>query len=381
MGGALRLAIFVGGTLLLFPNLLSMRSIAAMLVYGVLTFVYYLRGNAFFNTINSVVVPFLSMTSALLIVEYALTYDRDFKYTRMVIVISIACNVVMAMITIPQLQANPNLLRGTYAFTSGDHDNPTLMVLDYSTLHGLSYIFAPMVFLCRKIFRRRKAGSVFWLLALVVLFVIEVMGNAATPFLVSIMMVLMALLFNAERFNTKIIGRMIFASVVAILVISPRVAIPLIEGVQGYLNPTAATYHRLDNIKDSMIYDESDGDLAARQSLYDKSRTLFFESPLIGTNDPERIGHHSWIIDRLACFGLIFFVPIMVLFVTHIKRVYRSLHHTRVVYSIGVLGYLLMLYLKGEFGFGVWLYIFAILPLLCRYIDYFMDKEISYSNQ
>ena len=372
-GGALTLSIFVGVSLLLFPELFTTKSIKAMLVYGMMMLLYYIAGNAFFKTIGNVIVPFLSMMSGLIIIEYVIKYDSDYKYTRFFVLFAIVLNVIMALFSIPQLIVNPLAIR------EFDEDLTNVSVsywlCSYQVLHGLPYLLAPMVFLCKKLFKVNKIQFILWVVPLALLSWMELLSNAVTAFLISVVMIIVGLLVSAEEFSKKNIAKIVLMVFFVFLFMTPSVIVPLLNTTQNYFQTNTNTYRRLEEIKTAVVYGESEGDLAARQELYDDSQALFWESPLVGTANPELISRHTWIWDRLACFGIIFIIPLLMVFVYHIKLVYKNLKHTKITYIWGVVSYLMMLYFKNEFGTGTWLYAFALLPLLCRYTDYLIDNK------
>lgn len=378
VGGALKLAVFVGITFLLFPEMLFKRSVIALIFYFIVTLVYFVRGNAFFSTINSVIVPFLSMLSPLLIFEYAAKYDRDYKYSQMVVYTVIVVNIIMSIISIPQVYINPTIVRATDVAIG--EESFKYWIINYGTIHGLPFLLAPMVFLVRRIFHKNKWLCIFWLIAIFIIFYIIVISDATTAMLLSILMILLPIVISKERFDVKSVFQFLIIGILLLVMMQPSVMVPIIDGIQSTMNESSTNYQKMGEIKDVFIYGEADGDLGARQDLYNSSWKLFVESPLIGTQHPEQISKHTWLIDRLACFGIVFFIPIILLFFSHIKKVYLGLNHTRVVYVFGVCGYMVMLYLKNDFGTGTWLYAFAILPLLCRYADYTLNHKIIKQN-
>lgn len=376
MGGASVLSGFVGGSLLLFPNLLTKKSVAALIVYGLITFFYYLNGNAFFSSMNLVIVPFLHMMAAMIILEYTLTYDKAYKYTKLVVFEIVALNLIMAFISIPQLMINRNIIRG--ASVSGMEDAEEQVyywVMSYATVHGLPILMAALVFLCRKVYRISKTLFAFWLFVAVSLYVIVFQSNATTSFLLSTMLVVIALVFGIERFTRQNIAKVTTVALLSLLMTSPLVLVPVIEVAQSVMSTSSDNYTKMDEIKDGIVYGEASGDYAGRQTLYEKSSKLFWESPLTGTQTPQKISHHTYIIDRLALFGVFMIIPLVLVFVLNIKSVYRHLRRTKVPYAFGIAGLLFMLYMKNDFGSGTWLYGFAVLPLLCRYIDYVLDNN------
>jgi hypothetical protein len=342
-----------------------------------MTFVYHLFGNAYYSTFNAVIIPFLCMMTGLVITEYAMTYDKNNKYTRMVLITVILLNVIMAIITIPQIWINPNIIRSQEVFESAATGESTesFFVISYNTVHGLPFIFPPLVFLCLYTFKIEKKIFYYYFISSVILFYLILKANAVMAFFISTMVVLMTLIFREESFNSRNVTRMLLFGLLFLLLTNQYVAIPIINFIQGFTDEGGFTYIRLDEIKNFILYGAVEGDLYARQIRYDISQKLFWESPFVGTNNPEQVSLHTWIWDMLAIFGIIFIIPLVMVFVTHIKDVYRKLIHSRVVYVFGVVAYLLMLYFKNSFGVGTWLYAFGILPVACHYIDSVLEKD------
>ena len=81
VGGALVLAGYVGLSVVLFPNLLKSKTILFLSIYTLITFFLFVTGNKFFNSINSVVIPFLAVMSSLLIVNYGIKY-KDISFVK-----------------------------------------------------------------------------------------------------------------------------------------------------------------------------------------------------------------------------------------------------------------------------------------------------------
>ena len=129
-----------------------------------------------------------------------------------------------------------------------------------------------------------------------------------------------------------------------------------------------SNYKKINDIKDSFIYGDSYGSVGARDDLYRDSFTLFLESPIIGTTKGDMIGLHSYFLDRLAALGILLIIPLILMFVSHIKSIYQRLDRTRIIYLIGCMTYIIMLSLKMN-STGTFLFAFAILPLFCFYIE------------
>ena len=93
--GVLNLGAFSLMAMILFPKLLSSKSFYALLLYTFSVFLIYLRGNAYYDSIAQVIVPSLTMLSALLITEYSFKYDVKYKYTKTVLSTVLVTNLIM----------------------------------------------------------------------------------------------------------------------------------------------------------------------------------------------------------------------------------------------------------------------------------------------
>lgn len=369
---ALKFAMFVGVVLVLYPSLFIQRSVIAVFGYTLVLLSYFLLGNKFVEDINGVVVTPLLMLAGVLMAEFAFKYDRDYGYTKYVFYTAISCNVLMALLSIPQLIINPYII--TMESHRNEYAESFIFVMKYSTIHGIPYLFAPLVFLSRKIFKKKKLMGVLWALITFLLFVVVYMSGAATPTLLSIAMIAIGAFLNIKEFSKKYLSRIFIIGMLGIILAQPAVLVPVLKAVQSTMNPDNRVSRKLGQVIDGIVYGETEGDWEERQELYESSTVLFLESPLIGTSTPEKIGHHAWILDNLAAFGIILFLPIVFLFVFVYKRAYSHLIHTRMIYLCVFACLIVSLYLKNDFGAGTWLFGFAFVPLICRYTDYMIEN-------
>lgn len=371
-------SIYIVFSLVLFPSLITRRSLIALFVYIFILLLFYLLGNSFYEDVNAVLIEPFTMLVGLIFIEYALKYDGEYKFTRWIVFSFVIADVIMSIISIPALQIQPNIIR-----MSGKRDvyemysNLFSFVIQYQTVHGLPFLFAPLIFLCRKCFKGNKKMFFFWGTVTMILFYIIIRSNAATSLILSALMIIIGFLFNIERFSGKIVARLVILGVLFFIFMQPSIVDTLLSSVQEQMDPDGMSYKRMGELKESIIYGESEGDLESRQGLYNQSLTLFIESPLWGTSSPERIGMHAWVIDRLALLGLLFIGPLIAVFRHFYIVVNHNLKHTKVIFTCGFASMLLLLSLKNSFGQGSWLYGFAFLPLLCRYIDFVVDNKMS----
>jgi hypothetical protein len=379
--GIIQVAFYVLLAILFFPSLLTKKTIISLILFAGVNFFFYLRGNEFYSGINTVIVPFLVMLSGLLISEYAIKYDKDYKFTKLVFTTVIAANVFMAVISIPQLMFAPNIIRGAELNNSTDESMRTVYawVMSYGTVHGIPLLMAPLTFLCLYLYRNGKRYKKWSFITLLLLYVVF-RSNATTAFILSVFLILTSVFLNAEEFNEKLLNKLAVTLALLFIFGQPEVIVTSLDVAQETMDERGSNYKKIDELEDELMYGDSDGDWRKRVELYETSSTLFMESPLFGTKTPEMISRHTWIVDRLALFGLVFSIPIVMLFYYYFRQMYSNLIHTKVTFAYGFIGLMFMLYMKNDFGQGTWLYGFAFLPLMCRYVDYMIDYKLKRTN-
>ena len=370
--GALALVVYCAGAIVLFPSLIKTRSIIWLSVYGVITYILFLSGNAFFETINDLIVPLLSMYSSLIMIEYVLKFDIDYKLTKIIVIESVILNAIMCIITIPQLFINPNLMRmAGDLLASGTTQDLSILnwMMSYGNIHGLPMLIAPITFLMRNSFHSNKIFFFIWFTIWCLFMYMIFKSNATTPFIVALMMAIMGYLFYGPSLNNNIILKGFMCLVLGVLFLNKTILVSFIDVAQSLMSTTDSNYGKMDEIRSQILYGDADGDLGARNEMYSASQDLFFESPLFGTDTPEKIGHHSYILDRFALLGIIFIIPLIFVFFYNFKSCKKNISDSLITYYVGLISFLMLLWLKNEFGSGTWLYGFALLPTFCRYID------------
>lgn len=373
VGDAFKLAGFMGAALLLFPNLFFRPTIVALIIYTLETLVYYLMGNAYFDSINSVVVPFLQMATALMLTEYIFKYDRDYKFTRIALLVAIVSTVLISIISIPILSIYPEIIRLAYSYhtnTEAEVLAISSFVISWGAINGIAYLVAPMAFICKKTYKKNKKAFWFWTISLLILLFIVFRSNVTTPLVIALGMLVIGLFFSYERFTRSNISKIFITGIVGAALLYFTV-IPMLDFALSNID-YGSTYQRIGEIKEKITTGESSGDLEGREERFDISWNLFVESPITGTQTPEKISRHTYFVDRLACHGIFLILPLVLVFVYFFKNVYKRLIHSKVVFTYGFASIIFMLFYKNE-ALGV--YGLFLLPCICRYIDYIIEEN------
>ncbi len=371
------LASYVGLTVILFPSILKSRSIIFLSMYSLLTLLLFMTGNKFFNSINNVIIPFLTFMSSFIIVNYCIKYN-DISFIKWVIYTTFILLLTITIISIPQIYRIPNIIRGasTYA-ASKENISEFYWVIGYGVIHGVAAIFAPLIFFARKLYGIIQFKSILLLGVTLILLYIVYLSNATTALIISIFSLIGGLTVSTNILSRKFILKLMYIGIAFMLLFNKTTIVTVLDSVQPIFNESGSNYKKIEDIKDTFIYGDSDGSVGAREDLYNDSFVLFLESPLIGTTKGDMIRLHSYFLDRLAALGIMFILPLILTFSSHIKTIYRRLNRTRIIYLVGCMSYMIMLSLKNEFGTGTFLFAFAILPLLCIYIENVLNKQSS----
>ena len=140
LGGALVLASYVGLTMVLFPSLIRTKSVLFLSIYTLITFLFFITGSKFYNSINSVVIPFLTVMSSLLIVNYGIKY-KDISFVKTVIYSTFLLLITITIISLPFVYRFPNIIRGASIYAaSTENITEFYWVIGYGVIHGLTAI-------------------------------------------------------------------------------------------------------------------------------------------------------------------------------------------------------------------------------------------------
>lgn len=381
LGQAVTLAIFMAGAGILFPRLLFRKSMLALYLFTLVNYLLYLSGNKFLDTPNSVIIPFLSMGTPLLLAEYAFSYDKDGLFVKRLVIVAMVCTIIMAVISIPQILLFPNVIRGA-SISSSVEDNSIVedvsiyyWVINYGSIHGLSILIAPLAYFCRKHFEKKKLSSYFWMLSLLLIFIVIFLSSATTSLIIAIMMLFLGFFMAYKKLSREMFVKIGLVGFTGFVLSQPVVLIPVIDFTQSLMIEDSSNYIKMNQLRNSLKSGEAEGDAEARSVRYDASLDLFLDSPLMGTDRPESIGRHSFFLDRLALYGLILIIPLVLVIILNLRKMYKWMKTSKVPYFYGVAGSLLMLAFKGDFGESTWFYGFAFLPILCKYMDNIVNER------
>ena len=183
--------------------------------------------------------------------------------------------------------------------------------------------------------------------------------QSSTPMILSIVITAVAFFINE---NTK--GYFIIQAAALILIMGFFFPV-FLDIVVPYVGGTAFE-NKVIGLAEFSETGQTSGEVLGRYELYQISMDSFRENVLFGRSDAY-IGGHSFILDRLACYGLIgVFLFIYSSYFT-IKRAYIWISYPyRWYYLLCVIALLAFALIKNMAGMDYWLYILVYIPCLFK---------------
>lgn len=365
-GLSLYLFAYVLLALVFVPTLLLNKSIIWITLFYIIIFFKFLSGNAYVPRINEVIIPYLNILAPFLFSSFTLKYIDERK-CKILITISAILLVIFCLTSIRALINNPLLMRQIY---SGTESMKHPLLYGYADVHQMVVLLLPMCFFIKNA-KGLKSSRWICLAMLAMFLVLMAVSNAGTALVVGILCVFIGVITRQDKVSPKKVFSFSLVFLLLYVLNETGVIVYLLELLRGVLPGGGTTADRIEEIEFFLQYGSATGDLAGRQDLYSDSWSLFLKSPFFGTDSPELIGHHAYIIDMLACLGLFLIIPFFVFMYTTIKATYQKLSISKVTYLLGAMSYLIILFTKNQFGF---FYLLGLLPLFCKYIDYSIER-------
>lgn len=259
----------------------------------------------------------------------------------------------------------PGIIRIYVSYINGHEDQSQFIpylrmgMSNYYLPHALP-VLIPALFVGVTNRSLNKYVRTFILITWVSIILLTYLSGATTALLFSIIFSVLALLIRRKSLSKNLVTLFI-----AFLIMLPIIERDVLSTVLYSLEETligtdysAKVVQLADIVESGQV---SGGDAGERSELYTLSLKQFFKNPIFGTNEP--VGGHSALIDRLACLGLVGFIPFIMFFVFHIKFVLRYIpKDLKVFYSLGMIIAFLMLILKYMLYFEMSVIMLSILP-------------------
>lgn len=339
------------------------------IIYGIVVFFNFWRGNEAFPSLFSVLYEVfrLMIPAALFFYFKSINQNKPLVYSIFVIYLFII--IYETIITYELEQINPGLMRNLGASKyDEDRDSFLLMGLTpYSLPHALPTVIPAIILLIKEKdnkFLYRIGGLLFLMASLVIIY----LSQATGAYLMAIFALVASIIVNNNQ-DVKINTRKIIITAVIVL---PLLMIPaftdfILSRVESVISTDSDVYEKIEELKRSNAGMETEGDIAYRGELLNNTIEAIIQHPLLGS--PTRTyGNHNALLDRWAKLGLVGFLPLILFLIYTIKKCYRILPEKgKIYYVIGVVTAIAMLFFKNQISWDQWFLLFYLLPVIICY--------------
>lgn len=244
----------------------------------------------------------------------------------------------------------------------GDHYNMVRVqqsgVASYGLIHSLPFAFPLLV--CNLKEARNTLHKVLYIGIIAVLYFMIMKSYFATSLILSTFSILIALMLSKNSQINLLIG--IIALPMILLFWNDEFAVEVLTGISQMFEHTAIQA-KITDIIQSIDLQAAEGQLKGRMDLYSISWNTFFANPLFGNPDVGAIGGHAYLVDRLAHYGLIGTIPLVVFLFSMLAKIYTVIpKRKKVYYILGLLTFICLNFVKNLGGSEMYIFLFIILP-------------------
>ena len=351
-------AVLILITLLIFPRLLFNKDIFLLLVF--FAYVYIVSPHI-------ELIPFLANLMEFVIPLVIAHFIIDNKNNDAAIILSkfvIIITTVNMLLTILANIQSPNIVRQMVAYT---YQGDEIKALFYRK-HGVcNYSFALIIMCMTPVYiymmEWKNKKLIFVALLLLTLYFIFIAG-VTTCLIICLYMMTLALLMRKRKNPRSLLPFALITVVIFALFGFTLIdyAEPLFrdttfeshfEGLKGYWGK--------EKVSDT-AYEFDD-----RMDLYVYSLDTFLAHPFFG-DVLGKNGGHNYFLDRLAKYGIVGMIPFFAMIFNRFDVAYKYIpKKTIVTFSICVIGFFALGFLKNMSGIDYWTYMFVYIPCILKY--------------
>ena len=336
-----------------------------LLTYFLVVLLNFLSGDFYFDSLGDAIqeVAILFFTSA--IVYYSMQRQKV-QLSKHLLFLTLLLIIYYSISSLKIEINNPGIIRETvYMANIGETTFLNNLyfqgLINYQLPHALPILIPPLIMNVRE-----KKNSWIWRLlylsALIAIAVIVYISNAATALFLSVLMLILSWIVRKETLGKN----------VPWIILIAIIAVPFLYNIDVILKPllrlfssteNTLYYDKIESILRSSEMGTATGSVASREAKYDITLAQISENILLGTN--QQTGGHSAIFDRLACLGIIGWIPYLCFLFFQIKITKKHLApDTLIYYYLGLTAALIMLASKNMSNWETWFMALTILPLL-----------------
>jgi hypothetical protein len=262
----------------------------------------------------------------------------------------------------------PNLVRET---VSEDHQDlliaySKLGLMSYGFAHALPLLLPFIIFMAKNESKKMKILLFFAvLLSLALLF----QASITTSFFLGIVISIVAFFLNVK--NTRQFVKIVILGFIVIVFVGKTIAIASLEFIQPY-SVGAVMDSKVEDLLISIKHGELVGqEVEVRAEHQELSLNSFINNFLLGCQDKDQTGGHSFFVDYLAQYGLIGFSPFLFFIYLHLKVfILKTDIRVRPYFILSVCYFVVISFLKGRPLLEMFSTLLFVIPGLGLYVSY-----------
>lgn len=338
------------------------KALIYLICFILISILYVFMGYGYFSTFRNVAWLYFIMIISCLY-TYIIPHLSFSQLTNLHKVI-ISCAVVSILGTIFIIIIDPISIR-TLGFGETDNIETIELSTSYYKRGMISYALAhsmailPPILTVLLIERKKLIERIIYAVMFVLILYIFFVGLITTSMLSSIIGTIAIIgYYLSKNKYTKII----FMILLPILLIFIDIA--FLESIINYLLSITESNMMASKLNDILNFLKGDQtyQIDYRNDLHNLSKDAFFDNPLLGMADKEKIGNHSLILDYLAIYGLLgclpLFLSVIYIIKIHIKgapKFYKGL------FIVLTIPYMILFYSKSGVFLGTYYFFLAII--------------------
>ena len=341
------------------------KALIAFIPYAIVLFINAMSGDVYIgsttNAINELMMVFVPTSLALYCIG-----GESRQFAKALVFISFGALLFEMVASFVVLERNPGIIRGLYSMAKEEdislmYEYYRLGIVDYHMAHALPVLIPPLI--CR--FRENELkGKIVFAMLIVACIVLTWLSESSTALMLIILMVFLGLLVRVnDSFKKQMTIISLMALFTIVLLSSENVLTGVFSAVETFVGEESIYSDKIEEIRLSLLENQTTGDLESRFAKYQRSLDLFEGSILFGSN--QMPGRHSALLDKLASFGLVGFIPLILFFFFQINVIWRGITAKRRIYYLEcVIAAFLMLLFKGMWVWPIFMSLFLLAPCL-----------------
>lgn len=356
-----RLLLFILLALSLGVNLFNKTSIVLILYYIFTMFMDLFSGIG--SNPVGIIVALFEMLIPLLLFQYV-KQKGSFQEIKTLSKYAIILSFITIVCTIIALQNNPSIAR--LMASSTNFEGGLSEIRGYQRMGVAAYDFSAVVMFFPVVvlayYKENKIKKIYAILCSFLCFFFLYKVQSSTPMILSLITTAISFIIN-DKTDRKFIFQ------AGSLIVVMTFLFPIfLELVAPYVRGTAFE-NKVIGLTEFTETGQTSGEVLGRYELYQISMNSYSQNILFG--DPNAyVGGHSFILDRLAKYGVIGIALLVYALCLAFREVLQWLSYPyRWHYILCIVALLSFMVIKNVAGMDYWLYMFVFIPCLFKLLD------------